>query len=201
MFTGIVEAVGRVAAAQREADGLLLTIEAREYPQLEPGASVSVLGCCQTVIAAAPGRFTVRAMDETLRRTNLGDLAVGSPVNLERSLRAGQELGGHLVLGHVDGVGTLVEVEATPTETRVTLEAPGSLSRYLAYKGSLCLDGVSLTVGEVEGRRARVYLIPYTLEHTVASGYRVGTRVNLEVDVIARYVARLLENPAPAERS
>ncbi|HVP39092.1 MAG TPA: riboflavin synthase [Candidatus Saccharimonadales bacterium] len=193
MFTGLVEAVGRVTRADREANGLLFEIEAREFPELGTGASVSVLGCCHTVIAAEGARFRVRSMDETLRRTVLGDLKVGSRVNLERSLRIGAELGGHLVAGHIDGVGTVEEVEASATETRVAVRVPPELARFVAEKGSLCVDGVSLTVGEVSGSRANVYLIPYTLEHTVADAYRTGTRVNLEVDLVARYVARLLE--------
>jgi riboflavin synthase len=193
MFTGLVQAVGRVARADREDNGLRFEIEAPDFPALETGASVSIMGCCHTVTAARPGSFTVRSMDETLRRTVLGDLAPGSRVNLERSLRIGEEIGGHLVTGHIDGVGEVEEVAASATETRVRVCAPKDLAPFVAEKGSICMDGVSLTVGEVEGPRFHVYLIPFTLEHTVAGGYRAGGRVNLEVDLVARYVARLLE--------
>ena len=193
MFTGLIETVGRVAAAHAEPGGLRLEIAAPGFPALAKGASVAIQGCCQTVSASAPESFQVRCMDETLRKTTLGALGPGARVNLERSLRAGQEIGGHLVSGHVDGVGVLREIAASPSETRVVLELPEELARFIAPRGSLCVDGVSLTVVSAEGRRAAVHLIPYTREHTVAGGYREGDRVNVEVDLIARYVARLLE--------
>jgi riboflavin synthase len=193
MFTGLVQAVGKVARADREGNGLLFEVEVPEFGALETGASVSIMGCCHTVTSARPGAFAVRSMDETLRRTVLGGLAPGSRVNLERSLRIGDEIGGHLVTGHIDGVGTVEEVEVSATETRVNVRLPDELAPFVACKGSICMDGVSLTVGEVSGSRFNVYLIPFTLEHTVAGGYAVGTRVNLEVDLVARYVARLLE--------
>lgn len=196
MFTGLVETVGTVGAAVKEPSGMLFTILAPSLSALEVGSSVSVSGVCHTVLESRSGEFSARSMDETLRRTTLGSLAPGSRVNLERSLRMGSEIGGHLVAGHVDGVGRVARLEASPTETRVELELPADLARYAASKGSICVDGVSLTVGEVSGRRASVYLIPHTLAVTVASDYIEGTGVNLEVDLIARYVARLMEYKA-----
>lgn len=193
MFTGLVEVVGRVRNAVPEESGTVLEIEAPGFPALDTGASVSVQGCCQTVIAGAPGSFSIRSMRETLDRTTLGALGTGQRVNLERSLRLGQELGGHVVTGHVDGVAEVEEVAPEATQTRLVIRVPAELSRLIAAKGSLCVDGVSLTAGEVDGARVALYLIPYTLEHSVASGYRAGSRVNVEVDVLARYVARWLE--------
>ena len=193
MFTGLVRAVGAVREIVKEPSGLVLEIEAPGLGPFQAGASVSVMGCCQTVLSSAGPAFRVRAMEETLRRTTLGALGRGSKVNLEPSLRAEDEIGGHLVTGHIDGVAEVLEVAESPTQKRVALALPPELSPLVATKGSLCVDGVSLTAGEVEGNRVFVYLIPYTLEHTVACDYRPGSRVNIEVDILARYVARLME--------
>jgi riboflavin synthase len=193
MFTGLVRAVGTVREIVKEPSGFVLEIEAADLPAFAEGSSVSVMGCCQTVIGSHGHAFRVRAMEETLRRTTLGGLKPGSKVNLEPSLRAEDEIGGHLVTGHIDGVAEVLEVLESPTQNRVALELPRELSPLVAFKGSVCVDGVSLTAGEVEGDTVLVYLIPYTLEHTVASDYRPGSRVNIEVDILARYVARLME--------
>lgn len=193
MFTGLVRAVGAVREIVKEPSGFVLGVEAADLAPFREGASVSVMGCCQTVISSQGRAFRVRAMEETLRRTTLGALTRGSKVNLEPSLRAEDEIGGHLVTGHIDGVAEVLEVQESPTQNRVALRLPRELSPLVAEKGSLCVDGVSLTAGEVEGDRVYVYLIPYTLEHTVASDYRSGSRVNIEVDILARYVARLME--------
>jgi riboflavin synthase len=171
-----------------------LTI-ATAYPvdEIALGASIACSGPCLTVIAIEPGVFTVEASAETLARTTLGEWTEGTPVNLERALRLGDELGGHLVSGHVDGVAQLVERRPEGDSIRFTIEAPAELARYITPKGSVALDGVSLTVNEVEGGRFGVNIIPYTLAHTSLGEARPGHRLNLEIDTIARYVARLLD--------
>jgi riboflavin synthase len=197
MFTGIITDFGRVHRLRRGTgpeDGCELTI-ATAYPvdEIALGASIACSGPCLTVIAIEPGVFTVEASAETLARTTLGEWTEGTPVNLERALRLGDELGGHLVSGHVDGVAQLVERRPEGDSIRFTIEAPAELARYIAPKGSVALDGVSLTVNEVEGGRFGVNIIPYTLAHTSLGEARPGQRLNLEIDTIARYVARLLD--------
>jgi riboflavin synthase len=197
MFTGIITDFGRVHRLRRGTgpeDGCELTI-ATAYPvdEIALGASIACSGPCLTVIAIEPGVFTVEASAETLARTTLGEWTEGTPVNLERALRLGDELGGHLVSGHVDGIAQLVERRPEGDSIRFTIEAPAELARYIAPKGSVALDGVSLTVNEVEGARFGVNIIPYTLAHTSLGEARPGQRLNLEIDTIARYVARLLD--------
>ena len=197
MFTGIITDFGRVHRLRRGTgpeDGCELTI-ATAYPvdEIALGASIACSGPCLTVIAIEPGVFTVEASAETLARTTLGEWTEGTSVNLERALRLGDELGGHLVSGHVDGVAQLVERRPEGDSIRFTIEAPAELARYIAPKGSVALDGVSLTVNEVEGARFGVNIIPYTLAHTSLGEARPGQRLNLEIDTIARYVARLLD--------
>lgn len=204
MFTGIITDLGRVRRLRRGAGpegGCELTI-ATAYPveEIALGASIACSGPCLTVIAVEPGAFTVEASAETLARTTLGDWSEGTPVNLERALRLGDELGGHLVSGHVDGVARLLERRPEGDSIRFTIEAPAELARYIAPKGSVALDGVSLTVNEVEGERFGVNIIPYTLAHTTLGEARPGQRLNFEIDTIARYVARLLDVPG-AERT
>ena len=197
MFTGIITDLGRVRRLRRGTGpegGCELTI-ATAYPvdEIALGASIACSGPCLTVVAIEPGVFTVEASAETLARTTLGEWTEGTPVNLERALRLGDELGGHLVSGHVDGVAHLVERRPEGDSIRFTIEAPAELARYIAPKGSVALDGVSLTVNEVEGGRFGVNIIPYTLAHTSLGEARPGQRLNLEIDTIARYVARLLD--------
>lgn len=201
MFTGIVEEMGRVLRIEerpghpREAQagrrfcfaGRLVLADA------EVGSSIAVSGVCLTVVALEPGSFSVDAVPETLSRTILGDLRVGDPVNLERPLTLEQRLGGHLVQGHVDGVGQVIAVLPEGDGVRVTIAIPPPLRRYVAEKGSLAVDGVSLTVADAQGDRCDVALIPHTLEVTTSGGYVSGTRVNLEVDLLARYLARLFD--------
>src|SRR6185312_9845906 len=170
MFTGIITDLGRVRRLRRGTgpeSGCELTI-ATAYPieEIVLGASIACSGPCLTVIAVEPAAFTVEASAETLARTTLGDWTEGTPVNLERALRLGDELGGHLVSGHVDGVARLLERRPEGDSIRFTIEAPAELARYIAPKGSVALDGISLTVNEVEGERFRVNIIPYTLAHT-----------------------------------
>ena len=200
MFTGIITDLGRVRRLQRGV-GLQLTI-ATAFPteEIAIGASIACSGPCLTVVALEPGAFSVEASAETLACSTLGDWAPGNPVNLERALRLGDEIGGHLVLGHVDGVARLVARRPEGDSVRFTIEAPAELMPYIAAKGSVALDGVSLTVNEIEGARFGVNLIPYTLAHTSLDDAAPGQRMNLEIDPIARYVARLL-GPRADERT
>lgn len=199
MFSGIVGRIGTVERAAPSPGGLSLAIRAEFAPVPEEGASVAVNGVCLTVERARADLFEATVVPETMSRTTLGALASGARVNLERALRVGDELGGHWVQGHVDGVGTVVAVERERDGVRVGIEAPAPLGRYIAMKGSIAVDGVSLTVAAWSDPVFTVALIPYTLEHTIASEYRKGARVNLEVDLIARYLERLLASPGAAE--
>src|SRR6266446_2972922 len=200
MFTGIITDLGHVRRLRRDV-GLQLTI-ATVFPteEIALGASIACSGPCLTVVAVEPGAFSVEASAETLACSTLGDWAPGSLVNLERALRLGDELGGHLVSGHVDGVARLIERRPEGDSVRFTIEAPAELLRYIAPKGSVALDGVSLTINEVAGTRFGVNLIPYTLAHTSLGDAAPGQRLNLEIDPIARYVARLL-GPRADERT
>jgi riboflavin synthase len=182
----------------REAGGLVrLAVDcARCLEGLRPADSISVSGCCQTVVDLDGSGFAVEVMPQTLRLTTLGDLRPGDEVNLERSLRVGDALGGHLVFGHVDGVGEVTRVVDDGGDRRVTVRVPPGLERYLAPRGSMSLDGVSLTIAGASRDSFEVALIPTTLRITIADAYRVGSRVNLEVDVLARYLERLLDTVA-----
>jgi riboflavin synthase len=198
MFSGIVAGVGTVERVAPVVGGIRLSIRSGFDPEPEAGASVAVNGVCLTVERIEGGVFEATAIPETIARTTLGGLVHGARVNLERALRVGDELGGHWVQGHVDGVGTVASVERERDGVRVSIESPGALHRFIAMKGSIAVDGVSLTVAGVSDPAFVVALIPYTLEHTIASEYRKGTRVNLEVDLIARYLERLLAGEAAA---
>lgn len=201
MFTGLVEELGRVAAVEERADGRRFWLAAsRVLEDAGVGSSIAVNGVCLTAVAVEPGRFAVEAVPETLRRTTLGDLTAGDPVNLERPLRLDDRLGGHLVQGHVDGVGEVAEVKAEGDGTRVTLRVPESLRTYVAEKGSLAVDGVSLTVAAVTPEGCEIAYIPHTLAVTTAGRYAGGRRVNLEVDLLARYLARILEESGRLRR-
>lgn len=198
MFTGIVQSVGSVAATEPRGGDLRLTIDAGELAaridaaRLAPGESIAVSGVCLTVVVRDGGHFIADVSRETLALTTLGALRAGDTVNLEAALRAGDPLGGHLVAGHVDGIAEVVELHGDARSLRVTLRAPQELARFLAPKGSVALDGVSLTINEVEGARFGVNLIPHTVEHTTFSRLAVGRRLNMEVDQLARYLERLL---------
>ncbi|MBN2023251.1 MAG: riboflavin synthase [Pirellulales bacterium] len=195
MFSGIVEALGRVAEIRPEPPGCWLIVrEPRVAADTAVADSISVNGCCLTVVAVEGDTFAFQAGPETLSRTNLGDLAVGSPVNLERSLRVGDRLGGHFVTGHIDDVGRLIERRDEGDWSTFWFELPRRLSRQMAEKASIAVDGVSLTIVESLPDRFSVALIPYTLEVTTLGPLRVGDRVNLETDVLAKYVHRLDES-------
>jgi riboflavin synthase len=194
MFTGLVEETGTVERTEPEDGGRRLVIAAPVVGQgLGVGDSVSVNGCCQTVVAVNDGSFETVAVPETLRLTNLGALVEGDEVNLERPVRLMDRLGGHLVQGHVDGVGRVRAVTMELPGVRLAIDAPFELLRYVAHKGSIALDGVSLTVASVDERGFTVAIIPHTLGATIVRRYRAGSEVNLEVDLLARYLERLVK--------
>lgn len=195
MFTGIVQCVGELRAISPRAGDVEMVIAAPGVV-LEGAAlgdSIAVNGCCLTVTRLGAGDFAADVSNETLSITTLGSWQPGTRVNLEPALRAGQALGGHYVTGHVDGVATISRLEPDARSTRMWLELPPPLAHYVARKGSICIDGVSLTVNEVGPTHAAVNLIPHTLQVTILGEYRAGTRVNLEVDIIARYLERLTQ--------
>ena len=193
MFTGIIEAVGRIAAVTGAARGLRVAIDAGplDLDDVRLGDSIAVQGVCLTVVELTGGGFAVDVSEETLRCTTLGECGAGVRVNLEKALCPGGRLGGHFVTGHVDGIGTVAAAQGDP-DAGMRVAVPEALVRYLARKGSVCVDGMSLTVNRIEGREFEVQLIPHTLSATIAGSYRVGTRVNIEVDLLARYVESLL---------
>ena len=198
MFTGIITSLGEVVAIERRGD-LRIAIAGDDDPQgIAIGASIACSGVCLTVVEVGPdarrrSRFAVDVSAETLARTTLGRWQPGTPVNLERSLKIGDELGGHLVSGHVDGIAELIAREDLTDMARLAFRAPAPLARFIAQKGSVALDGVSLTVNEVETDTFAVLIIPHTLRVTTLGALRGGDRVNLEVDQMARYAARLME--------
>lgn len=196
MFTGIVQLVGRVVALDGRAGDARLRVDVGTLPveRLAIGASVAVNGVCLTVIARDSAEIGFDVSRETLALTTLGRLAPGARVNLEPALTLSEPLGGHLVSGHVDGIGTVASVAPDARSTRMTLRVPAALLRYVARKGSLCVDGVSLTVNEVAGDCAAVNVVPHTLGGTIMGDYVVGTAVNVEVDLVARYLERLIES-------
>jgi len=197
MFTGIVTDLGRVRRIEKGALAELTIATHFDTAAIAIGASIACSGACLTVIAVEEGAFTVQASAESLARTTIGGWAAGTPVNLERSLRLGDELGGHLVSGHVDGLALIVERRHEAESVRFTFEAPEALMRFIAPKGSVTLDGVSLTVNEVSGNRFGVNIIPHTLACTNFNEAQPGQQMNLEIDMIARYVARLLGAAVP----
>ncbi|HEY3813711.1 MAG TPA: riboflavin synthase [Caulobacteraceae bacterium] len=194
MFTGIVTDVGRLKAARDQGGRRRFEVETGyDTSGLDLGASVSHSGCCLTVVDKGPGWFAVELSNETLAKSTLGAWSAGDAINLERAARLGDELGGHIVSGHVDGVGEVVQVSPDGDSVRILIEAPDPLHRYIAPKGSVTVDGVSLTVNEVDGRRFGVNIIPHTLAVTTLNRLKPGSRVNLEIDMLARYAARWRE--------
>jgi len=194
MFTGIVTDIGEVREARHGNGGLVLTIAtAYDTTPIPLGASIGCSGVCLTVVAKEPGLFTVEVSAETLACSTLGAWRKGTRINLEQAMKLGDEMGGHLVLGHVDGVARVVGRRPDGESVRFTFEAPDELAPYIAPKGSVALDGTSLTVNEVEGTTFGVNIIPHTLSHTTIGDAGPGTLMNLEIDLIARYVGRLLE--------
>jgi riboflavin synthase len=194
VFTGIVQDVGRVVRCEPRGGDLRLTIDCRQLDLsvVRLGDSVCVQGCCLTAVELSGKTFAADVSRETLSLTTLGELAPGAPVNLEPALRAGEPLGGHLVSGHIDGVAQITAVSSEARSQRLTIEAPAALARYLVPKGSVSVDGVSLTLNEVAGSRFGVNIIPHTQSNTTLGQLIVGARVNLEVDQLARYIEKLL---------
>ncbi len=198
MFTGIITDLGRVAAIERRGDTRFVIETAYDMSTIDVGASIAHNGVCLTVVGKTDNRHAVDVSAETLSCTTLGDWMAGTLVNLERSLRLGDEMGGHLVYGHVDGVATVVDRRTEGDSVRFTFEVPDDVAPYVATKGSIALDGVSLTVNEVAGRQFGVNIIPHTQACTTFQILKPGHRVNLEVDMLARYVARLIEMRTPS---
>jgi len=194
VFAGIVEEMGAVKSLEKTVAGTRLTILARlVLDDLPIGASISVNGACLTIVKRDEKEFAADVSSETLAVTNLGKLAIGSPVNLERAMKLNERIGGHLVAGHVDGFGTVRERHQEGNGTVLVVEAPPEVLRYCIVKGSITVDGVSLTINDVTGRSFSVMIIPHTAKMTTLSIRQVGETVNLESDVIGKYVARLLE--------
>jgi riboflavin synthase len=191
VFTGLVQGQGEVAAVEPTGDGARLAVRTPLTAELQPGDSVAVNGVCLTATRIEDGVFHADVMHETLRRSSLGDAAPGGTVNLELPLRATDRLGGHVVQGHVDGVGVVREISEDGFSRRVEIDAPADVLRYVVEKGSIAVDGVSLTVATLDDDGFAVALIPETLERTSLGAAVPGTRVNLEVDVLAKYVERL----------
>ncbi len=196
MFTGIITDIGTIIDLKQEGDLRARIRTGYDTSGIDMGASIASDGVCLTVVDLGPDWYDVQISAETVSKTNLTQWAVGGRVNLERALRVGDELGGHIVSGHVDGVAEVVAVMDEGDSTRVTLRAPEALARFIAPKGSVALNGTSLTVNEVDGRDFGINFIPHTKEVTTWGGVSVGDAVNLEIDTLARYVARLAEMPA-----
>lgn len=194
MFTGIVTDIGRVRSVQRTERDWRYEIETVwDTTTIDLGASIAHAGCCLTVTEKGDGWFAVEVSGETLSKTKLAEWTEGSRINLERAAKLGDELGGHIVSGHVDGLGTVASITPEGGSHRIRFEAPEPLHRFIAPKGSITVDGVSLTVNEVEGRVFGVNIIPHTWEATTLGSLKVGDKVNLEIDMLARYLARWQE--------
>jgi riboflavin synthase len=192
MFTGLIEDLGEVQAVAQSGEGVRLTVGSALAEQIKEGDSIAVNGVCLTAVTVDSGAFSADVMNETLRLSSLAQVRSGVPVNLELAMRPDDRFGGHIVQGHVDGVGQVTAVAPDGFAQRVTIEAPPQVLRYVVHKGSITVDGVSLTVAELDERSFTVSLIPETLERTNFGQAQPGTTVNLEVDVLAKYVERLM---------
>lgn len=203
MFTGIIQAIGTMRAMQPTGGDLRLTIATGklDMADVQLGDSIAVNGVCLTAVVLDGSSFSADVSRETLSLTSIGQLNLGSPVNLEKALTLSSRLGGHLVSGHVDGLGEIVSRYDDARSVRFRLKAPDGLAKYIAAKGSICVDGTSLTVNKVDGAFFELNIVPHTLQETIMSGYRSGSKVNLEVDVVARYLERLLLGDKAAETS
>ncbi|MBV8686020.1 MAG: riboflavin synthase [Alphaproteobacteria bacterium] len=193
MFTGIITDVGHIVSAEKRGDLRLVVACGYDMATVDLGASIACSGVCLTVVDRTAEGFAVDLSAETVRRSAPGLWEEGGRLNLERSLRLGDELGGHIVTGHVDGVGEVVEAEPVGDSLRVVVEAPPGLERFIAAKGSIAVDGVSLTVNRVDGARFEINLIPHTARQTTLSGLAPGRGLNLEIDILARYIGRMIE--------
>lgn len=195
MFTGIVEELGKVVAIEEQPDAKRITISGPLVTSdVHRGDSISVSGACLTAVELGSGTFTADVMHETLRLTSLGALSVGSPVNLERAMNAATRFGGHMVLGHVDGLGTIVSREPSENWEWVTIRIPAELIKYVVLKGSITIDGISLTVNDVTSDTVSFSLIPETLRVTTLGQKQAGDPVNVEVDIMAKHIEKLIES-------
>ncbi|TVQ85577.1 MAG: riboflavin synthase [Chromatiaceae bacterium] len=205
MFTGIIQAIGEVVRLEPRGGDQRIHLQTGklDLSQAHPGDSIAVNGVCLTAVTLNGTGFAADVSRETLALTTLGQLGAGTRVNLEPALTLATPLGGHLLSGHIDGVGTVLEVREDARSWRLRIHAPGELARYIAHKGSIAVDGISLTVNAVHAALFDLNIVPHTLSETIIGGYRAGTRVNLEVDLIARYLERLLlgERAATGESS
>jgi len=201
MFTGIIEAIGEIKRVEQQQGDVRLTVATNDLnlSDAQLGDSIAVNGVCLTAIELSTGQFVADVSNETLAATTMADIKAGSPVNLECALQAQTRLGGHMVSGHVDGVGHVLKRKADARSVRFTFAMPAELSRYVAQKGSICIDGISLTVNTVDDVSFSVNIVPHTLEMTSLGGRSVGDAVNLEVDVIARYLERLMLGQSTTE--
>jgi riboflavin synthase len=201
MFTGIIEAIGQVAELQQRGGDVRVRVQTGKLglDDVALGDSVAVNGVCLTAVELPGDGFVADVSRETLSLTSLGQLKPGGRVNLEKALTLATRLGGHLVSGHVDGLGIVVERQEDARSVRFSIEAPAELARYIAHKGSITVDGTSLTVNAVDGRRFELNIVPHTLQETIMDSYAVGRQVNLEVDLVARYLERLLLGEKAAE--
>lgn len=200
MFTGLVEDIGVVERLDRRSDAMVLGIEPKTMPvaELSLGDSIAVNGVCLTVTELSARRFTVLAGGETLRRTNLGDLRIKAEVNLERALAVGDRLGGHMMSGHIDSIGEIAQWRDQGANIDIAIRAPAATLRYVVEKGSIAVDGISLTVNRVDAHSFAVALIPHTVDKTTLAKKHVGHKVNLEVDIIGKYVEKLLAGYKPS---
>lgn len=201
MFTGIIEAVGHIQSLQPKGDDIRLTVSVGklDMSDVKLGDSIATNGVCLTVVDYSDTYYSVDVSPETIKRSGFADYNVGSQVNLEKAMQASDRFGGHIVSGHVDGVGEVVSMQTIDRWLEVWIKAPDNLAKYLAEKGSITVDGVSLTVNEVDGARFMLTLIPHTLQETIIGNYKVGSKINLEVDLVARYLERLMLGDNAAE--
>ncbi|OUR63980.1 riboflavin synthase subunit alpha [Methylophaga sp. 42_25_T18] len=196
MFTGIIAAIGKIEAVQPKGGDLSLQVatQSLDLTDVALGDSIAINGVCLTVVKIDAAILSFDVSRESLERTSLGNIKTASEVNLEKALAVGERLGGHFVSGHVDGLGSVISMQASARSTQFRIEIPTGLERYIAEKGSICIDGVSLTVNKVGEQWFEVNIIPHTMQETIISRYQIGSNVNLEVDLIARYLERLLPN-------
>lgn len=201
MFTGIIEAVGQIQSLKPQGDDIRLTVSVGklDMSDVKLGDSIATNGVCLTVVDFSDTYFSVDVSPETIKRSGFADYDVGGKVNLEKAMQANARLGGHIVSGHVDGVGEVVSIQPIDRWLEIWIKAPDNLAKYLAEKGSITVDGVSLTVNDVDGAKFMLTLIPHTLQETIIGQYKTGTKINLEVDVIARYLERLMLGDRAAE--
>ncbi len=201
MFTGIIEAIGNIQQLEQKSGDMRLTIHTGRLPldDVQMGDSIAVNGVCLTVVELPGGRFVADVSGETVALTTLGSLKVGDAVNLEKALTPTTRLGGHLVSGHVDGMGEVLARQSDGRSVRFSIKAPDELAKYIAKKGSICVDGISLTVNEVNGAVFELNIVPHTLQNTTMESFKTGQKINLEVDLLARYLERLLQGESAAE--